>query len=513
MVSLLREIKRAYPDAKLIFNRGFEILPQVHTLAWAVAAESLFQGWDAGKQEYRAVPPADRDWLLGQLRRCADEYKLPVISIDYVPPADRALARETAQRIKAVGFIPWVTNPALDMMGVGQVELLPRQVLAIHDEPGHAAQLAAHEIHRVGTMPLNYLGLDARYVYVNAGEMAQLSQQVLGGRYAGVVTWFNRGSFQETPALMALLDNARTQGVPVVMVGEMPGDAAMDAFGKDIGATVRLTTPLTLEKRSPHVGFEIEPRPNVVSFTPSTLRPGMGDVWLRVRSQSSGDADVIAITPWGGFAAERYWKIDLPQDNGESWVVNPIEFFRAALKLRSDIPVPDVTTDTGRRMLMIHVDGDGFPSRAEVAGGAAGVRGDVTASFWSATSWPSTVSIIEGEVSARAGLFAAHGAADGGQMARQIFALGHVEVASHSYSHPFFWADVRAGPLARRPCHGIDDSRLPLRRQPRNHRFARLHQFGLAPAGQADACGAVERRHPAAGNAGAAEPTRLACST
>jgi hypothetical protein len=60
-----------------------------------------------------------------------------VISIDYVPPADRALARETAQRIKALGFIPWVTNPALDMMGVGAVELLPRQVLAIHDEPGH----------------------------------------------------------------------------------------------------------------------------------------------------------------------------------------------------------------------------------------------------------------------------------------------------------------------------------------------------------------------------------------
>jgi hypothetical protein len=51
-------------------------------------------------------------------------------------------------------------------------------------------------------MPLNYLGLDARYVYVNAGEMAPLSQQVLAGRYAGVVTWFNRGSFQETPALM-----------------------------------------------------------------------------------------------------------------------------------------------------------------------------------------------------------------------------------------------------------------------------------------------------------------------
>jgi uncharacterized protein (TIGR01370 family) len=442
LVSLIREIKRAYPDAKLIFNRGFEILPQVHTLAWAVAAESLFQGWDAGKQEYRAVPQADRDWLLGQLRRCADDYKLPVISIDYVPPNDRALARETAKRIRALGFIPWVTNPALDMMGVGQVELLPRQVLAVHDEGGHFAQLASHEIHRVGTMPLNYLGLDARYVYVNAAEMPQLSQQVLAGRYAGVVTWFNKGDFQETPALMKLLANARAQGVPIVMVGELPGDAAMDAFGKDIGPTVRLTTPLTLDKRSPHVGYEIEPQPNVASFEPSTLRPGVGDVWLRVHSQSSGDADVIAITSWGGFAADRYWKMDLPQNSGERWAVNPIEFFRAALKVPRDIPVPDVTTESGRRLFLIHVDGDGFPSRAEIPGTPLASE-VMLKEFLERYRWPSTVSIIEGEVGPR-GLYRAMSPQMEG-IARKIFALDHVEVASHTFSHPFYWADAEQG--------------------------------------------------------------------
>ncbi len=480
LVSLVREIKRAYPDAQLIFNRGFEILPQVHTLAWAVAAESLFRGWDAGKQEYRAVPQADRDWLLAQLRRCADDYKLPVISIDYVPPADRALARETAQRIQALGFIPWVTNPALDMMGVGAVELLPRQVLAIHDEPGHLAQLASHEIHRVGTMPLNYLGLDARYVYVNAPEMAPLSQQVLAGRYAGVVTWFNRGSFQETPALMKLLDNARRQGVPVVMVGEMPGDAALDAFGKDIGATVRLTTPLTLEKRSPHVGFEIEPQPNVSSFTPSALRPGMGDVWLRVRSESNGNADVIAITPWGGFAADRYWKMDLPQDNGERWAVNPIEFFRAALKVRPDIPVPDVTTESGRRLFTIHVDGDGFPSRAEVPGTPLASE-VMLRDFLERYRWPSTVSIIEGEVGAR-GLYAALAPQMEG-LARRIFALDHVEMASHTYSHPFFWADTELGRVREGRFMGL---RIPGYRYDAQREIAGARDYinGLAPPGK-----------------------------
>ena len=54
---------------------------------------------------------ADREWILTQLRKCQTEYKLPVIAVDYVPPNNRALARETAKKIRALGIIPWVTTP------------------------------------------------------------------------------------------------------------------------------------------------------------------------------------------------------------------------------------------------------------------------------------------------------------------------------------------------------------------------------------------------------------------
>ena len=40
----------------MIFNRGFEILPQVREMVTAVAAESLFQGWDQEGKRYRDVP-------------------------------------------------------------------------------------------------------------------------------------------------------------------------------------------------------------------------------------------------------------------------------------------------------------------------------------------------------------------------------------------------------------------------------------------------------------------------
>ena len=445
MANLIKDIKRVYPDAKLIFNRGFEILPQVNALAYAVAAESLFQGWDAGKNEYRTVPPADRDWIMGQLKKCRDDYKLPVIAIDYVPPTDRALARETAQEIKALGVIPWVTNPTLDMMGIGQVEVLPRQVLAIHDEPGNLADVALHEVHRIGATPLNYLGLDLRYVYRDAPEMQELAKQVLAGRYAGVMTWFNRGGFQQSPALTQLLDNARAQAVPLVLLGDLPNASTMESLGVDMGVPVKPDKLSRFEKLSPHVGYEIEPMPAVESFAAPTVRPGKGDVWLRVRPPAGsgrGDEDVIAITEWGGFSSNRYFKVDLPQDKGGRWVVNPIAFFKAALKHNGNLPMPDVTTESGRRLLLIHVDGDGFASRAEIAG--APLASEVMdKEFLQRYRLPSTISIIEGEVAPR-GLYPALSPMME-KISRQIFALPHVEMASHTYSHPFYWADAELG--------------------------------------------------------------------
>ncbi|MGT2493987.1 hypothetical protein ACU4GD_34545 [Cupriavidus basilensis] len=55
MVAVIRAIKARYPDARLIFNRGFEILPQVSQLAYAVAFESLYRGWDQAGKRYTEV--------------------------------------------------------------------------------------------------------------------------------------------------------------------------------------------------------------------------------------------------------------------------------------------------------------------------------------------------------------------------------------------------------------------------------------------------------------------------
>lgn len=122
MVAILREFKNRYPDAKLMLNRGFELLPEIAHLTYAVAAESLYQGYNADKKTYGLVSEADRTCLSGELKKAHDLYELPVVVIDYVDPTledGGQLARETAAQIQQLGYVPWVADGGLMTLGVG----------------------------------------------------------------------------------------------------------------------------------------------------------------------------------------------------------------------------------------------------------------------------------------------------------------------------------------------------------------------------------------------------------
>jgi hypothetical protein len=69
----------------------------------------------------------------------------------------------------------------------------------------------------------------------------------------------------------------------------------------------------------------------------------------------------------GRLALSPYTVTSLDSIEQERWAIQPIAFMKAALHLQ-DMPSPSVTTENGRRLLMSHVDGDGFASRAEFPG-------------------------------------------------------------------------------------------------------------------------------------------------
>ncbi len=431
LVAVVAALKQRYPDAQLIFNRGFEILDRTHGQVMAVAAESLFQAYDVSKDAYRPVPEADRVWLLGQLKRVSETFKLPVIAIDYVPAAQRELARATARQIEAAGFIPWVATGDLATLGVGLFEVMPRRVLLIHNPLANEYALRQHPVVRFATMPLNYLGYAADYA-----DTEHLPAYAMAGRLAGVVVWLTENSSAaQLKHLAAWLEARIAEGIPVAVINQP--DVLFDTpLGQRLGVVAQNASadaaPVKILQRDAMIGFERQPHPLPQDFFGISLDAGQP---LLTLGKGAARQVAAAITPWGGYVMSPYAWLTLPNEDDSRWVVDPFAFFRAALRLPA-MPVPDVTTESGRRMLMVHMDGDGFISRSELPGNPyAGevVRDRVVNRY----PLPMTISVIESELSPQ-GLYPQL-SQKLEAVARDIFRAPNVEIASHSYSHPFNW--------------------------------------------------------------------------
>jgi polysaccharide biosynthesis protein PelA len=123
LIALIEAVQTRFPGVKLLANRGFDIMPKVAKWLTGVVAESLYASWDPIAKVFKDVSPADRSWLLDRLHDVQNRYHCPVIVIDYVDPKQPARAGEVARRIAADGFVPWVTTPLLDTIGVGLSDL------------------------------------------------------------------------------------------------------------------------------------------------------------------------------------------------------------------------------------------------------------------------------------------------------------------------------------------------------------------------------------------------------
>lgn len=442
MVAVIQELVRRYPGIRFIFNRGFEILPQTHQWVDAVAAESLFRRYRPENKGYGEVPPDDRSWLLDRLGEVRSRYQLPVIAIDYVPAGQRELARETARRISALGFVPWVATAELDTLGVSSVEVMPRRVLVIHSPV--ANEYIQREIGPVlfGSMPLQYLGYVPDFV-----DLRQLPAFPLAGRYAGVVVWLERSpEAEDRERLLGWLQRQVNDALPMVVLNTI--DFLLDsplarALGLDRENAQRSAAPVTIERQHEIMGYEIRPRPAADGFFPLAPRGGTP---LLTLSRGEQRQVAAALTPWGGYVMYPYTTVTLPGNTiGNRWVVNPFELFRQGLRL-PEMPVPDVSTESGRRMLLIHMDGDGWVSRSEMPGNK--LAGEVLLErVVQRYKVPMTISVIEAELSPE-GLFPKL-APLAEQTAREVFKAPHVAIATHSYSHPFKWGMLARGEVGK----------------------------------------------------------------
>ncbi len=320
-----------------------------------------------------------------------------------------------------------------------------RDVLALYDSR-YEANPGLTRIHRLAEMPLNWLGLKLTYADIN-GELPSQSELQ---HYRGILTWFVEPA-TDPMAVLNWLDTATAAGLRYVCLGEIAvpepavaaplvsrildrlGLAARDQF-------VNVTHKVKVSVVSPDVvGFE---RPVDKALPPFRVVQAVGATAKVHLSATLPEYDnktsvLIATSPGGGYAADAFTFFYDDTVDKARWILNPFTFFKHAFG-DDRFPVPDVTTLAGRRMYFAHIDGDGWNNVSEVEGyrekqvsAAEVIAKEVIEPF---PDLPVTVGLIAGDaLPALGGTEAARASAS------KIFALPQVEVASHTYSHPFAW--------------------------------------------------------------------------
>ena len=428
--TLIEAIHQRWPELQMILNRGFEVLPQVHDFVAGIVAESLFRRWDNAQGQYEAVPPDDRRWLLDHLREARDRYHLPAVVVDYAPDTQRKQARATARRIAAEGFVPYVTDAGLDMLGVGRIEVVPRRVLALYN--ANAGPLEMSSVHTLAAPILEYLGYAVDYHDVNQ----PLPDYVLAGRYAGVVAWFDQAPDDRVNAFEKWLRERVLGRVRLVLMGD-PLVESQDVLDT-LGIAEQAGSPqgkLTVTHRGPVAdGFEATLRPRRLELAPWHSVSGTNTVQFGFKDARGDNWSPVITGPWGGLASNPFLTQPLVDEHSR-WLIDPFVFLATALQ-GDPFPIPDPTTASGRRIMTAHIDGDGFVSHAEFPGSpyTAQVLLDKVLNPY---HFPTTVSVIEGEIGPQ-GLYPKQ-SPKLESIARAIFALPEVEAASHTYSHPFTW--------------------------------------------------------------------------
>ncbi len=407
-------------------------------------------------------------------------WRLPPLqkSIDDRRRFPHALARSAFLLVVllALFLTPFAVSPPAKAIEIELREKrVTRDVVALYDS---RAERQIHEtrIHQFAEMPLNYLGYRVIYHDVSAAlpPIAELAS------VRGVVTWFLEPMAADTAsALISWLDAAGGQGLKHVVLGEVAPGASDSLFPELSRLHERLGLGLTgeyidvtykarvLSSNPAVVAFE-RPLDKVLPDFP-IVRPLRGKVQPHLTIEADTmegpmSSAVVATSASGGFAASNYAIYFEPTSDRVLWFINPFEFFKLALGVER-MPIPDVTTLAGRRMYFSHIDGDGWNNLSEIEPFREQERlsSEVIAetAIIPYPDLPVSVGLIAGDVEPALG-----GNSAGRVVARFLFSLPQVEVASHTYSHPYNWsffetydraAEVAAIAKAQRPSQPVRD--------------------------------------------------------
>jgi uncharacterized protein (TIGR01370 family) len=116
-VRLVRAIRHQYPQAVLMVNRGYAVVPEIAGSIDILLGESVITTFDAGTRDYRRVTDAGAKWQIDRLRDARRiNPGLKLFTLDYWDPADLEGVRRIYREQRDQGFVPYVSTPELDAL-------------------------------------------------------------------------------------------------------------------------------------------------------------------------------------------------------------------------------------------------------------------------------------------------------------------------------------------------------------------------------------------------------------
>jgi uncharacterized protein (TIGR01370 family) len=110
MIRIVERLREKFPNAVIVQNRGFAVLPETNKWIDAVMFEDYSTSYNFETQQYLS---SDGDSVLPLMQKMLQN-GVKVLALDYAD--DPKLRRRAIDRAKAAGFLPFVTNISLNTL-------------------------------------------------------------------------------------------------------------------------------------------------------------------------------------------------------------------------------------------------------------------------------------------------------------------------------------------------------------------------------------------------------------
>ncbi len=134
MVRLIKSIRKSFPLAYLVANRGFAILDEIAGSIDAVVAESIFTTIDFEENITRRSTPHEYEPIIKQLRKMKRKEGLKIFTLDYPNLENESDIEEIIADSHALGFIPYISTPQLHKVYSHTLEGSSKRSEPLHPE-------------------------------------------------------------------------------------------------------------------------------------------------------------------------------------------------------------------------------------------------------------------------------------------------------------------------------------------------------------------------------------------